>query len=83
MQRVSMFVLALVFSAGVMANDFCSGFEAGYVTGFKQGSGRGWEPSVPYCPAQPFKGYGDPESDYEHGYTIGYRQGLAAGRNGG
>ena len=60
-------------------SEFCAGFRAGYITGYKQASGSGYRPYVPYCPYQPYKGLGDPESDFEHGYTIGYRKGFADG----
>ena len=49
----------------------------GYVTGYKQAKGTNMIPLVPMCPMQPMKGYGDPQSDYEHGYTIGYRRGIS------
>jgi len=68
-----------IFSTSVYASQFCAGFEAGYITGYKQAKGTGLAPLVPLCPLQPLKGFGDPESDYEHGYTIGFRQGMAAG----
>ena len=59
---------------------FCDGFYAGYSTGYKQAKGNGLEPLRPLCPLQPLKGLGDPKSDFEHGYTIGYSRGTAAGR---
>lgn len=61
-------------------SDFCRGFERGYITGYKQSSGDMYDPYPPYCPYQPYKGYNDPQSDYEHGYIIGYDQGLVEGR---
>ena len=60
-------------------SEFCAGFRASYITGYKQGSGSGLRPLVPLCPLQPLKGFGDPKFDFEHGYTIGYRKGLADG----
>ena len=33
---------------------------------------------VPMCPMQPMKGYGDPKSDFEHGYLIGLKKGMNA-----
>lgn len=77
--RISLSIAILLFSASVYASQFCAGFEAGYITGYKQASGSGLAPLTPICPLQPLKGFGDPESDYEHGYTIGYRKGVAAG----
>lgn len=67
-------------TSSVYANQFCSGFERGYVTGYKQSSGSSFEPFTPFCPFQPFKGFNDPKSDYEHGYIIGYKKGIQEGR---
>ena len=63
------------------ADEFCDGFERGYITGYKQATNSSLSPLVPLCPLPPLKGFGDPSSDFEFGYTIGFRQGLtAAGR---
>ncbi len=62
------------------SRQFCKGFKAGYTTGYKQSSGSGFDPFTPFCPFQPFKGFNDPDSDYEHGYIIGYEKGLQRGR---
>lgn len=61
------------------ANNFCKGFERGYISGYKQANNSSMNPITPICPIQPIKGFGDPQSDYEHGYTIGYRHGMAEG----
>ncbi len=63
----------------VLADQFCDGFERGYITGYKQASNSSLDPLVPLCPLEPLKGFGDPPSDFEFGYTIGFRQGVAAG----
>jgi hypothetical protein len=68
-----------IFSMSVYASQFCAGFEAGYITAYKQAKSASLAPLVPLCPLQPLKGFGDPESDYEHGYTIGFKQGMAVG----
>ena len=68
-----------MFSISAFAYDFCNGFEKGFITGYKQASGRSGDPLVPPCPLQPSKGLSDPESDYEHGYIIGYEKGLRKG----
>ena len=73
-------IFSIIYSANVFASDFCEGFKRGYITGFKQTSGTSYDPYTPYCPYQPYKGYNDPKSDYEHGYIIGYEQGLHKGR---
>ena len=79
--KLPLFVVAfiLLFSVTVYASQFCAGFEAGYITGYKQAKNTSLAPLVPLCPLQPLKGFGDPQSDYEHGYTIGFRQGFADG----
>ena len=76
-------LLIIGFSSLIHAggNQFCPGFERGYISGYKQSSGSSFEPFTPFCPFQPFKGFNDPESDYEHGYIIGYEKGLQKGRN--
>ena len=68
-----------LFSVSAFASEFCDGFEQGYITGYKQASGSSLSPLVPLCPLEPMKGFGDPKSDYEFGYTTGYRRGLAEG----
>ena len=61
-------------------SEFCKGFERGYITGYKQSSGSSFDPFTPFCPYQPFKGFNDPDSDFEHGYIIGYEEGIKEGR---
>lgn len=57
-------------------SDFCEGFQRGYISGYKQAHNTNINPIAPICPIQPIKSFGDPESDYEHGYTIGYEKGI-------
>ena len=79
----TLIMLALVIGFAGYASaksDFCRGFERGYITGYKQASGSSFDPFTPFCPFQPTKGFNDPQSDYEHGYIIGYEQGLKDGR---
>ena len=82
-QLLTSVVLVVALSSSVIAgqNEFCPGFERGYISGYKQSSSGNFEPFTPFCPFQPFKGFNDPESDYEHGYIIGYEKGLQKGRN--
>lgn len=61
-------------------DQFCAGFQHGYATGYKQAKQTTIEPLAPTCPLQPLRGFGDPESDWEFGYTIGYKKGLTAGQ---
>ncbi len=78
--RLAVFTAILFLLAGnALATEFCDGFEAGYKTGYKQAKNTSLDPLVPLCPLQPLKRFGDPDSDREHGYTIGFRQGTARG----
>ena len=72
-------LVAILSSSSAVASDFCAGFERGYITGYKQSSGSSFDPFTPFCPFQPFKRFNDPESDYEHGYIIGYDKGTTEG----
>jgi hypothetical protein len=72
-------IFLALFSVSAFASQFCDGFAQGYVTGYKQTQGTSLAPLVPLCPLQPLKGFGDPQSDFEHGYTIGFKQGTADG----
>jgi len=72
-------MLGLVGISPVIASEFCNGFERGYITGYKQASGSGFDPFVPFCPFQPMKKYNDPDSDFEHGYLIGLKKGMHEG----
>jgi len=81
MKSIFAALLAVAVSiSAAYASEFCEGFEAGYITGHKQASGAGYDPYTPYCPYQPYKDYNDPDSDFEHGYIIGYEEGLREGR---
>ena len=57
------------------STNFCSGFVKGFVTGYMRARNTGIAPPQPYCPYQSYKRLGDPKSDYEHGYSIGYDKG--------
>lgn len=72
------FILSL-FSITAFASEFCDGFKQGYITGHKQSAGTNLIPLVPLCPLKPLKGFGDPKSDFEFGYTIGFKQGIVEG----
>jgi len=72
------FVIILVFaSSSTLANDFCNGFKEGYKTGYKQAKQTSLNPLSPLCPLKPLRGFGDPKSDYEFGYTLGFREGFS------
>jgi hypothetical protein len=81
MKKIVLILLStfFMFSFASAGNyEFCAGFKQGYVSGYKQAKNTSMTPMVPMCPMQPMKGFGDPQSDMEHGYTIGYRKGISA-----
>ena len=81
MKKLILIILSSVFiySLATAGNyEFCAGFKQGYISGYKQAKNTSMTPMVPFCPMQPMKGFGDPQSDMEHGYTIGYRKGITA-----
>ena len=69
-------IAVMVFWCSVgFASEFCDGFKRGYIVAYKRAHNQSFDPFVPFCPFQPFKKYGDPQSDYEHGYVIGLEKG--------
>ena len=78
-KEIIVLMFGLMVASVAFASDFCDGFEQGYITGYKQAKGTSLAPLVPLCPLQPLKGFGDPESDFEHGYTIGFKKGMVDG----
>lgn len=72
-------IFLLMFSASTFASQFCDGFAQGYVTGYKQAKNTSLDPLIPLCPLEPLKGFGDPQSDFEFGYTIGFKKGMVDG----
>ena len=81
MKKLAMITgLLMVTSTSAFAqSEFCQGFEGGYVTGYKQASGSSLDPLIPFCPLQPLKRLNDPETDYEHGYLMGLKEGFRRG----
>ena len=75
---LSTFLILFSISSAYANTQFCEGFKAGYSTGYKQKKNTNFEPFPPMCPFQPMKKWGDPKSDFEHGYTLGYQKGMAA-----
>ena len=76
MKKLSLYVFLGLFWCSVgFASEFCDGFKRGYIVGYKRAHNTNYNPFVPFCPFQPFKKYGDPQSDYEHGYVIGFQKG--------
>lgn len=73
------FFLAVTVPTVSLADAFCAGFQRGYEVGYMRGAGTTLPPLVPLCPLQPLKRLSDPDSDYEHGFIIGYEQGQANG----
>ncbi len=85
MKKLFLTLFVLLFTTTVFSKtDFCSGFERGYTTGYKRSSSSILYPNTPFppvCPSKPLKTLTGPEpqSDYEHGYVIGYDRGVIAG----
>jgi hypothetical protein len=79
--RISVFAALFLLSSAsaALADQFCDGFERGYIAGYKRASGKSLDPLTPLCPLQPLKRISDPDSDFEHGYIIGFERGIAAG----
>ncbi|HBA1634298.1 hypothetical protein OQJ02_05050 [Legionella sp. PATHC032] len=73
----ALFLLSIFITNNAIADDFCEGFEQGYKTGYKEANDSTIDPLVPLCPLEPLKKLSDPVSDYEFGYTIGYKKGLS------
>jgi hypothetical protein len=79
MSSIFAVVLLCLSVTAALANDFCAGFERGFITGYKRASRSSLDPLTPLCPLQPLKQFGDPDSDFEHGYVIGFERGMIAG----
>jgi hypothetical protein len=78
MKKFLLTIFIILFSiSSANASEFCAGFEQGYVRGYQQAKNTNLRPFVPFCPFQPMKGYGDPSSDFEHGYIIGLKKGMS------
>ena len=75
---LSVFLILFSISTAQAYSEFCAGFKQGYSVGYKQKKNTNINPIPPICPYQPIKGFGDPASDFEHGYTLGYQKGLTA-----
>jgi hypothetical protein len=78
-KSVLLTVVLGLLSVSAFASEFCDGFRQGYIVAYKQANNTSLTPLVPLCPLKPLRGFGDPKSDYEFGYTIGYRQGIQGG----
>lgn len=79
MKKIMIAIFLFSVSSYAYADGFCDGFKAGYKSGYKQAKKSSLDPLTPICPMKPLKKFGDPKSDYEFGYTIGYRKGVEVG----
>ena len=80
LKKIFFVSLFYIFSISlVYADNFCDGFERGYIVGYKEASGSSLDPLTPLCPLQPLKKLSDPDSDFEHGYIIGLKKGMRDG----
>lgn len=72
-------VTSIFFTVSVVSassQQFCAGFERGFIAGYQKIKNTSVPPVAPVCPVQPIKMIGDPESDFEHGYQIGFVRGM-------
>jgi hypothetical protein len=81
MRTLPPLIAILMFAAltPALADQFCDGFDRGYIAGYKRASGSSLDPLTPLCPLQPLKRLNDPDSDFEQGYIIGLERGMQAG----
>jgi len=78
--RALLLIAILIFAATTAhADEFCDGFDRGYIAGYKRASGSALDPLTPLCPLQPLKRLNDPDSDFEQGYIIGLELGMQEG----
>jgi hypothetical protein len=78
--RTLLLIAILMFTlTSARADQFCDGFDRGYIAGYKRASGSSLDPLTPLCPLQPLKRLNDPDSDFEQGYIIGLERGMQAG----
>ena len=76
---ITLVAMTISSSAAFASSDFCEGFDAGYIDGYKEESGSSMTPNTPTCPSRPLRSSGDPESDYDFGHNIGYERGQEEG----
>jgi hypothetical protein len=69
-------VFPLISVRLVLADQFCDGFEHGYIDELKQILGSPVVPPTPPCPLKPSKKVGDPDSDFKFGYNIGFMRAV-------
>ncbi len=78
-RKLFLAVSLFTISSTTLASQFCEGFYHGYQTGYQQASGSSLKPLRPLCPLKPLKKLNDPDSEYEQGYLMGLREGMARG----
>tara|TARA_R110000868_G_scaffold183900_3_gene425253 strand:- start:9035 stop:9289 length:255 start_codon:yes stop_codon:yes gene_type:complete len=71
-------LFCLVLPASADIGQFCAGYQKGYVAAYMRAAQTMAAPTMPPCPYQPAKGYGDPQSDFEQGYLLGVEDGTMA-----
>lgn len=81
--RMKNLAIGVALSLGVVgvatASEFCDGYKTGFTTGYKQSANSSLTPLTPLCPLKPLKQFGDPKSDFEFGYTLGFKHGMVEG----
>lgn len=76
---IALVAMTISSSAAFASSDFCEGFDAGYIDGYKEESGSSMTPNTPTCPTRPLRSSGDTENDYDFGYQIGQERGQEDG----
>jgi hypothetical protein len=79
MKKIILICVLGFLSSNAYASKYCDGFKSGYITGYKQASGRSTKPMVPMCPMKPMKKMKDLKDDHEFGYLHGLEKGKEKG----
>ncbi len=68
------------YAASVNKADFCNGYKRGYGAGYQKATNLPYAKVPIYCPYKQgsnwYKKDSSSQSDFEHGYIIGYEDGL-------
>lgn len=68
---MKLLLINLILAGSLFGNDFDQGYIDGYKRKYMRENNTNVEPIEPLVPIQSIKGFGDPDSDYEHGYLEG------------
>ncbi len=76
MRKLILGLMLMALTGTALADDWCKGYERGYIAGYMKAHHTNLQPLTPLCPLKPLKTFGDPDSDYEFGYQSGFVHGL-------